>query len=72
MKKQKQGRLLCALCLALLLIPLAGMLLVMLPAATAALLAVPAVVFFAVAAAATILFVRLIADACTMSFAEYA
>ena len=27
MKKQKQGRLLCALCLALLLIPLAGMLL---------------------------------------------
>ena len=51
---------------------LAGMLLAMLPAATAALLAVPAVVFFAVAAAATILFVRLIADACTMSFAEYA
>lgn len=51
---------------------LAGMLLAMLPAAATALLAVPAAVFFAVAAAATILFVRLIADACTVSFAEYA
>lgn len=50
----------------------AGMLLAMLPAAAAALLAVPAVVFVAVAAAATILFVRLIADVCTMPFAEYA
>lgn len=50
----------------------AGMLLAMLPAAATALLAVPAAVFFAVAAAATILFVRLIADACTVSFAEYA
>lgn len=51
---------------------LAGMLLAMLPAAATALLAVPAVVFSAVAAAATILFVRLIADACTMLYAEYA
>jgi hypothetical protein len=51
---------------------LAGMLLAMLPAAATALLAVPAAVFFAVAAAATILFVRLIADACTMPYAEYA
>ena len=50
----------------------AGMLLAMLPAAAAALLAVPAVVFVAVAAAATILFVHLIADVCTMPFAEYA
>ncbi len=40
--------------------------------AMAILLAVPPAVFFAVAAAATILFVRLIADACTMPYAEYA